>query len=133
VIRNAVLHLANEQPLLADLFEIPRSSDTGLVCTNLRTTAGARPIFVDKSESIFFFPYGFVRFVEVPPGTAGPPALGPGAASHESAPAPGDSASAPGDSASAGAEGAPDPAEKGPTPAADHEIDEDFLRRVREA
>jgi len=126
VIRNAVLHLANEQPLLADLFELPRSSDTGLVCTNLRTTAGARPIFVDKSESIFFFPYGFVRFVEVPPGAAGPPALGPGTASDESA-------STSGDSASAAGESGPDPAEKGPAPAADHEIDEDFLRRVREA
>jgi hypothetical protein len=119
VIRKAVLHLANEQPLLADLFELPRATDVGLVCTNLTTTAGARPIFVDKSDSIFFFPYGFVRFVEVPPGAAGPPALGPGNVSEEAAPE--------------AVESAPEPADSGPVPAADHEIDEDFLRRVREA
>jgi hypothetical protein len=66
VIRNAILHLTNEQPLLVDLFEAPRPADVGLVCTNVRQLNGRRPIFVERSDSIFFFPYRQVRFLEVP-------------------------------------------------------------------
>ena len=36
VIRNVILHLNNEQPLLADLYEAPSPGDVGLRCTNLR-------------------------------------------------------------------------------------------------
>lgn len=71
MIRNAVLHLTNEQPLLVDLFQAPRPEDVSLVCTNLRQPNGQRPIFVDRSESVFVFPYAQVRFLEVPPGALG--------------------------------------------------------------
>ena len=49
MLRNAVLHLANEQPLLADLFEMPTSGDVTVRLTNLRTLDGKRPIFVDDA------------------------------------------------------------------------------------
>jgi hypothetical protein len=65
VIRNVVLHLSNEQPLLADLYAPPTPGDLSIVCTNLRTMNGSRPVFVDHSESLFVFPFGQVRFVEV--------------------------------------------------------------------
>jgi len=68
VIRNAVIHSANEQPLLADLFALPTPSDVGLVCTNLRMMDGKRPIFIDSSAATFFFPYLVIRFLEIPPG-----------------------------------------------------------------
>src|SRR3990172_10030605 len=68
VIRKAVIHIMNEQPLLADLFEPPSPGDVGMRCTNLRTLNGKRPVFVDDSASIFFFPYLHIRFVEIPPG-----------------------------------------------------------------
>jgi hypothetical protein len=102
-IRNAVLHLNNEQPLLADLFDVPSPTDQGLLCTNLRTMNGKRPVFADHLESTFFFPYQHVRFVEIHP-TGGTPML--------DAPAP----------------------ETAAEPEADEdlEIDEDFLRRIRE-
>ena len=111
MIRNAVLHLMNEQPMLADLFEPPSPGDVGLRCTNLRTLNGKRPVFVDHSAAIFFFPYLHVRFVEIPPGAIsgidGALALTEGGeSSGPSSP----------------------PAE----PEADLEIDEDFLRRIRE-
>jgi hypothetical protein len=107
MIRGAVLHLLNEQPLLADLFALPTATDTGVVCTNLRTLSGKRPVFVDHEASIFFFPYGHIRFVEVHPGAEGAPAV----------PA---------------SEGAAEPEAPVGEPE-DLEIDEDFLRRVREA
>ena len=68
MIRNAILHLMNEQPLLADLFEAPAPGDVGLRCTNLRAMNGKRPVFVGDSASIFFFPYLHIRFLEIPPG-----------------------------------------------------------------
>jgi hypothetical protein len=105
-IRNAVLHMAGDQPLVADLFAEPEPSDIGLLCTNLRTLAGQRPVFADDSRSTFFFPYTQIRFLEILPAREAPPLL--------DAPAPGASA--------ASAE-----------PEADLEIDEDFLRRVRDA
>jgi len=68
MIRNAVLHIANEQPLLADMFGVPAATDAGLLCTNLRMMDGKRPVFIDDIGATFFFPYRVIRFVEIPPG-----------------------------------------------------------------
>jgi hypothetical protein len=106
MIRNAVIHLTNEQPLLADLFAMPQPTDVGLTCTNLRTMGGERPLFADHIGSWFLFPLAHVRFVEIA-STVDQEASG----SHT------------GDS------GVPVP-----VPVEDElTIDEDFLRRVREA
>jgi hypothetical protein len=103
-IRNAVIHLHNEQPLLADLFALPAPGDLGLLCTNLRTMNGKRPVFADHIESTFFFPYQHIRFLEVPPGRDG----------ERTGPPP--------------AEATQPPEE----PEEELELDEDFLRRIRE-
>lgn len=108
MIRDAVIHLLSEQPVLADLFEAPSPGDVNLVCTNLRTLSGERPVFIDHKASTFVFPYRHIRFIEIRPARADAP----------------DSDARPGDEAS--------PAS--PTPdEGDLEIDEDFLRRIREA
>ena len=113
MIRDAVLHVNNEQPMLADLFELPNAGDVGLRCTNLRTMNGKRPVFVDDSASVFFFPYLHIRFVEIPPAAV---------AGELDLPVP----------VATGAR----QAGAAPTPAAEVEeeleIDEDFLRRIRE-
>jgi hypothetical protein len=106
MIRNAVIHLTNEQPLLADLFALPQPTDVGLTCTNLRTMGGERPLFADHIGSWFLFPLAHVRFVEIA-STVEQETSG----SH------------------AGDSGVPVP-----VPVEDElTIDEDFLRRVREA
>ena len=113
VIRDAVLHLNNEQPMLADLFELPTPGDVGLRCTNLRTMNGKRPVFVDSMAAVFFFPYLHIRFVEIPPASvAGELDLPMPVAAGVPAPDAGAVATA--------------EAEE------DLEIDEDFLRRIRE-
>jgi len=71
LIRDAVVHVINDQPLIADLFALPSARDACIVCTNLRTMAGHRPGFVDRSDSVFLFPLHHVRFVEIPPESAG--------------------------------------------------------------
>lgn len=92
---------------MADLFEMPSPTDVGLLCTNLRTMSGTRPVFIDRIDSTFFFPYRNIRFIEIMPGSDG-----------------------------GAVEAAPEPKSETPAPEAvdeDLEIDEEFLRRVREA
>jgi hypothetical protein len=105
MIRGAIVHLLNEQPVVVDLLEMPTPTDAGLLCTNVRTLDGKKPIFIDAMDSTFFFPYLNVRFVEMR--SDAPGAHGIEAASSAVAAVPDDDD--------------------------DLEIDEDFLRRVREA
>lgn len=72
MIHNVCIHVSNEQPLLADLYDLPSSSDAGLVCTNVRSMDGKRPIFIDSSAATFFFPYHVIRFLEIPEGSIEP-------------------------------------------------------------
>lgn len=105
-IHNAVIHLNNEQPLLADLFGLPQTSDLGLLCTNLRTLAGKRPVFADAVESTFFFPYQHIRFLEIPLEAQGLRRIEAPATPAAQAPA--------------------------AEPEEDLELDEEFLRRIRD-
>lgn len=72
MIHNVCIHVSNEQPLLADLYDLPSASDAGLVCTNVRSMDGKRPIFIDSSAATFFFPYHVIRFLEIPEGSFEP-------------------------------------------------------------
>src|SRR3974390_2039985 len=123
-----MVHVNNEQPLLADLFDVPSSSDTGLLCTNLRMTDGKRPVFIDRIEGTFFFPYHVIRFIELPVGAV---------AAHVAE----TGRPAPAAREWAGAALDADASSVLPVPAAapdglgeldlDVEIDEEFLRRIR--
>ena len=98
----AILHLQSDQPLSVDLVEMPKPSDLTVVCTNVRTVDGKKPVMIDYTTSTFVFPMAMVRFVEIP------------RAADE-------------------AEGAkPSLAAVGDEETDDLEIDEDFLRRIRE-
>lgn len=112
VLRNAIIHLNNEQPVLADLFEVPSPRDVAVLCTNLRTPDGKRPVFIDQTDSIFLLPLAHIRFIEMPASTG------------QDLDEPGVVGAAPGRRR---------PAHPTPEPEADLEIDEDFLRRIRDA
>lgn len=100
MIRGAVIHLLDEQPLLADLPALPAAADRLLVCTNLRDLSGKRPTFIDSSDSTFVIPWPTIRFVEIPAGSAEETARLAAAEAEAAEPL---------------------------------ELDEDFLRRIREA
>jgi len=116
VIKNAVIHLLNEQPVLADLYQMPQALDQGLLCTNLRTMDGKRPVFVERSEGVFFFPYLHVRFFAIPPASTALAGNEKPASDAEVA------------AAAAAAVTAAEAAEADK----DLELDEDFLRRIRD-
>jgi hypothetical protein len=115
MIKGVVIHLMNEQPLLADIEALPAPSDVAFVCTNLRTMNGKRPVFVDRMESTFVFPYSQIRFIEVPdPTRVGKQPTGSGEPQE------------------ARRDRDERPAAPPPEPEPELEIDEDFLRRIRE-
>ena len=110
MIRNVVIHITNEQPLLADLFEMPTPTDVSLVCTNVRMLDGKKPIFIDHADSVFVFPYLNVRFIEI---------LASAATGLPETPLD--------DRGVVAGDGTEDA-----EPEADLELDEDFLRRIRD-
>jgi hypothetical protein len=55
------VHYTGEQPLLVDLEAPPLPGDTVLVCSNLRSTGGKRPSFIDAMASTFVIPYQHIR------------------------------------------------------------------------
>ena len=129
MIRNVVVHIANEQPLLTDLFDLPAPTDAGLVCVNLRAMDGKRPIFVDHIENTFFFPYHVIRFLEIPTGSLERhrAETGRGGLPDTSLPGGGDASFETTLPAIIEA-GSGDPVQDD----LGDEIDEDFLRRIRE-
>jgi hypothetical protein len=66
VIKNAVIHQEGLLPVVADLRAMPAAGDINVVCTNMRTTDGKRPTFIDHIDSWFVIPMDTVRFIEVP-------------------------------------------------------------------
>jgi hypothetical protein len=96
----AILHLIADQPLAVELEQVPAAGDTVLVCRDVRTVDGKRPVFIDDSASTFVFPFEQIRFVEIPVTRDRAEGERPAAVAAESE---------------------------------DLEIDEDFLRRIREA
>ena len=89
---------------MTDLYGYPSAADTVVVCTNIRGTTGKRPVWADDVHSIFYFPWAQVRFLEIPPDRK---------------------AMAPPDSETGTAIALRAPEE-------DLEIDEEFLKRVRD-
>ena len=66
IIRNVVVHINNEQPIVVDLMAEPTPSDVALVCRNVRSLAGKKPIFVNAPDSTFVIPLAHVHVVELP-------------------------------------------------------------------
>lgn len=127
MIADAVLHIQNEQPLLVDLLERPSPGDGLLVCTNLRSLDGKKPIWADETDSVFYFPWSIIRFIEIHPGSEETLELESGEAPAEARPAPSRPARpAPGGRRAGRA------APQRPEPEQELEIDEDLLRRVRD-
>jgi hypothetical protein len=139
VIRNVCIHVSNEQPLLADLYDVPTAADAGLLCTNVRMLDGKRPVFIDNIEASFFFPYHVIRFIEIPVGALDDhvpaPVAGRGSAGRGSARAGGRGNS---HDPVAAESRLPVPAVKAGEGTADTdgdlelEIDEGFLQRIRD-
>ena len=139
MIRDVVLHMQGDQPMVADIESLPTADDSTLVCTNLRTIEKRKPLTVDHMDAVFIIPLLFIRFIEIPRaailaaglgGVGGKraPAL-PAGAMVVAQPAHGDVLDVPFDEMPEDDEGSAEPED----PYADLEPDEELLRRIREA
>jgi hypothetical protein len=138
MIRDVVLHMQGDQPMVADIESLPTAGDNTLVCTNLRTIEKRKPLTVDRTDSVFIIPLIFIRFIEIP--RAAILAAGFGATGGKRAPAlpagsvvvtPPPRSEATGVPLVEGPAPAEEPEEEDPY--ADLEPDEELLRRIREA
>jgi hypothetical protein len=77
MIRNVILHLHSEQPLKADIESLPTAADAGLLCTNLRTIEGRKPVSTEFLDSVFLIPYNVIRFIEIPREAIGAAGISP--------------------------------------------------------
>jgi hypothetical protein len=138
MIRDVVLHMQGDQPMVADIESLPTADDSTLVCTNLRTIERRKPLTVDHMDSVFIIPLIFIRFIEIP--RAAILAAGLGGVGGKRAPAlpsgavvvaqPGQ-----GDLLGVPFEEVPEDDERPEEddPYAELEPDEELLRRIREA
>jgi hypothetical protein len=135
MIRNVVLHLHGELPMKADIESLPTAADAGLLCTNLRTMEGRKPLSTEFLDSVFLVPYNMIRFIEIPRDSI--EQATPSAERHHQAPAqlPAEAAAAPEGSVIV----TPPPRAPEPEPEPEDvalerlEPDADLLRRIREA
>ncbi len=67
---SVILHLPNEDPLLAEMEELPKAGDTNVILSNLRKRDGSRVGYVDSDAERFIFPWHRITFIEVMPSEA---------------------------------------------------------------
>jgi hypothetical protein len=140
MLRNAVVHLANEQPFMVDLLVPPTPADSCLVCRNMRTMSGKKPVWVDNADSTFLVPVAQIRFVEIPATSyveaaadgAAAPATGRTGETILDESLPGDLSGATTDAVDAAVWGS-EQASEGQPAGLDEDLDGDLMRRIREA
>jgi predicted alpha/beta-fold hydrolase len=67
---SVILHLPNEDPLLAELDELPKAGDTNVSVTNIRKRDGGRVAYLDGDAERVFFPWHRITFIEIMPSEA---------------------------------------------------------------
>jgi hypothetical protein len=73
VIKGVIVHIANELPIMVDLYEVPGPTESSVRCTNVRTVDGKRPAFVRDPRATFVLPWQVIRLVEIPAGAVATP------------------------------------------------------------
>lgn len=64
----ALVHVKNEDPILAELDEMPGPADTLIVLKNPRRKDGKDVHYLDASVQTVVYPYERINFVEILPG-----------------------------------------------------------------
>ena len=60
-----LIHVANEDTILADVEELPNPSDQAVHCTNIRRRDGRDVHYADAQAVSFFFPWHRINLLEV--------------------------------------------------------------------
>ena len=134
MIRDVVLHMQGDQPMVADIESLPTADDSTLVCTNLRTIERRKPLTVDHTDSVFIIPLIFIRFIEIPRAAIMAAGVGGLGTRRPALPAPAATSGVPATAFEPAAQHVePVEPEVEEDPYAELEPDEELLRRIREA
>jgi len=60
-----IVHMLNEDPLMAQMETLPDSSATNIVCTDVRRRDGKPVHFITQGVSTVIFPIHRIHFMEV--------------------------------------------------------------------
>ena len=63
-----LVHVKNEDPILAEMDEIPGTTDTLIILKNPRRRDGKDVTYLDNQVQTVLFPYERINFVEILPG-----------------------------------------------------------------
>ena len=66
-VRNVIIHLVNEDPIVADMEELPTANATCVFFTNPRKRDGKSVGWSSPGARAFIFPMARVNFIEVVP------------------------------------------------------------------
>ncbi len=65
---SVIVHIRNAEPLLAEIEELPQSSDTLIKLTNPRQRDGKDLIFLEHNVVNVIWPLAEISFIEILPG-----------------------------------------------------------------
>lgn len=63
--RNVIIHLINEDPIVADMEDLPTPTATNVVFTNPRKRDGKPAQWVTPGATAFYFSMARINFIEV--------------------------------------------------------------------
>src|SRR5947209_19607015 len=64
------LHLPNENPLLGEMEELPKTGNTNVALSNLHKRDGSRVAYLDSHAHHLIFPWHCIPFIDVMPSEA---------------------------------------------------------------
>ncbi|HET60408.1 MAG TPA: hypothetical protein ENN32_08575 [Chloroflexi bacterium] len=64
----ALVHVKNEDPIVAELDELPSATDNLIILKNPRRRDGKDIHYLDNQVTLVIFPYERINFVEILPG-----------------------------------------------------------------
>jgi hypothetical protein len=62
---DVIIHLANEDPILAEIEEIPNPTHQSIVITNPRRRDGRALHYITDGATAFVFPWSRISFIEI--------------------------------------------------------------------
>ncbi len=62
---SVIVHLLNEDPMLAEMEELPKPTDNYVLLTNPRKRDGKALPYIDRQAITFLFPWHRITFIEV--------------------------------------------------------------------
>jgi hypothetical protein len=65
--QSVIIHLANEDPILAEMEDLPDTTSSYVVCINPRRRDGKSLHYITSEAVSFLFPWNRITFIELLP------------------------------------------------------------------